>query len=484
MNAVKRWLQSRPTAAQAASLSKTATKKSFRFGIGARSSPHPGPLPRGEGERHSVLVHQNASFVTQRWLTFSLSPRERAGVRGRRAPSAEPHPKVTRWLEQAGSLSSVAVACLIFCGCAGKNYSPLAPSAPATEVSSTPTTSPASAPVKPPVPEVVTLHHDPAPVVGLDNVHAEPMPVPRVARTVPPPKPRVTFGRGWVPLRTFCERAGLGAPEQIAAGSAVVFRLPTRSGWAKLTVGTRLAQWNGAALWLGFAPLMIHGEPHLNALDAEKTLLPLAEPSSAFPLARRTIVLDPGHGGADAGTRDAQHRNEKDYALDWALRTERLLTNAGWKVFLTRRGDVDVSLAERTAFADRVQADLFISLHFNSTFPQTQAAGIETYCLTPTGMASTLARGFADDERTVFPNNSFDAANTAWAFRLHHALVTTTQARDDGVKRARFMGVLRYQNRPAVLVEGGFLSNVSDAANISSGEYRELLARALAEGLK
>ena len=331
---------------------------------------------------------------------------------------------------------------------------------------------------------MVTLHHDPAPVLGLDNVSAEPMPAPRVASTVAPPKPRVTFGRGWVPLRTFCERAGLGAPEQIAAGSAVVFRLPTRNGWAKLTVGTRLAQWNGAALWLGFAPQMIHGEPHLHALDAEKTLLPLAEPSAAFSLARRTIVLDPGHGGADVGTRDAQHRNEKDYALDWALRTERLLTNAGWKVFLTRRTDVDLSLAERTAFADRVQADLFISLHFNSTFPQTQASGIETYCLTPTGMTSTLARGFADDERAVFPNNSFDAANTAWAFRLHRSLVTTTQARDDGVKRARFMGVLRYQNRPAVLVEGGFLSNVADAANINSGDYRETLARALAEGLK
>ena len=99
-------------------------------------------------------------------------------------------------------------------------------------------------------------------------------------------------------------------------------------------------------------------------------------------------------------------------------------------------------------------------------------------------MASTLARGFADDERAVFPNNSFDAANTAWAFRLHHALISTTQVRDDGVKRARFMGVLRYQNRPAVLVEGGFLSNTSDAASINSSDYRETLARALAEGLK
>ena len=310
------------------------------------------------------------------------------------------------------------------------------------------------------------------------------MPAPVVANKPPPVKPRLTFGRGWVPLRVWSQRVGLAAPERIAAGSATVYRVPTREGWGKLTIGTRLAEWNGAALWLGFAPQLINGEPHIHGLDAEKTLLPLTEPGAAFALPHRTIVLDPGHGGADVGTRDAQHRNEKDFALDWALRAERHLTNAGWKVFLTRRSDVELSLAERTAFADRVKADLFVSLHFNSTFPQTQASGIETYCLTPSGMASTLARGFADDERAVFPNNAFDAANTAWAFRLHRALVATTQTRDDGVKRARFMGVLRYQNRPAVLVEGGFLSNTSDAANINSGDYRETLARALAEGLK
>jgi N-acetylmuramoyl-L-alanine amidase len=376
------------------------------------------------------------------------------------------------------SLSGV-MSGVILAGCAGKNYSPLAPSEQAKKVSTSPRTSshPAS-------PEVFTLAHEPAPVIGLDNIGSEPVPAPVVTNKVPPAKPRVSFGRGWIPLQVLTQRAGLGSPERIAAGSATTFRVSTQNGWGKITIGTRLAQWNGAVLWLGFAPQMIGAEPHIHALDAEKTLMPLTEPSTTFTLPRRTIVLDPGHGGADVGTRDAQNRFEKDFALDWALRTERLLTNAGWKVFLTRRSDVDMSLVERTAFADRVQADLFISLHFNSTFPQTQAAGIETYCLTPTGMASTLVRGFADDERAVFPNNSFDAANTAWAYRLHRAMVATTQAHDDGLKRARFMGVLRYQNRPAVLIEGGFLSNTSDAANISNSDYRETLARAVAEGLK
>jgi N-acetylmuramoyl-L-alanine amidase len=166
------------------------------------------------------------------------------------------------------------------------------------------------------------------------------------------------------------------------------------------------------------------------------------------------------------------------------LRAERLLTNAGWKVYLTRRSDVDVPLLERVSYADRVHADLFISLHFNSTFPQTQPSGIETYCLTPAGMPSTLVRGYADDERAQFPNNAFDAANLDWAMRIHRSLLSETHSHDDGIKRARFMGVLRYQNRPAVLVEGGFLSNGDEAANIGSAGFRERLAEAVANALK
>ena len=370
-------------------------------------------------------------------------------------------------------LGSLTGAVLL--GCANKGYSPLESPRDATAIQTG----------KPSSPEMVSLPQEPAPVVGLDNIDAGPPPVSRAGtNTGHTPPATAQFGRGWIPLRTWAERSGLSKPERIAAGSAVAFRIPTRNGWCKLTIGTRLAHWNGVAVWLGFAPQMIQGEPHINALDAEKTLTPLTEPVEKFSLPRRTIVLDPGHGGSDSGTRDAQNHFEKDFALDWALRTERLLTNAGWKVFLTRRTDVDVPLAERVSFADRVQADLFISLHFNSAFPQTAPSGIETYCLTPAGMPSTLVREFADDGRIIFPNNAWDAANMAWAHRIHRALLTQTAAHDDGVKRARFMGVLRYQNRPAVLVEGGFLSNAQDASDINSPAYRQSLAQALAQGLK
>lgn len=362
-------------------------------------------------------------------------------------------------------------------GCATKTYSPLDSPAAATGVSVAPE----------PPPEVIVLPHEPAAVIGLDNVEVETAPViittnaPVIA---PPPPAAVTFGHGWIALRTWTDRCALGHAERSVAGGATTYRITTRGGQCKLTVGSRLAQWNGTAVWLGFAPQMVQGEPRIHALDVEKTLLPLAEMAVVPETRTRTVVLDPGHGGADSGTRGGRNEMEKNFALDWALRTERLLTNAGWKVFLTRRTDADMSLTERVAFADRIHPDLFISLHFNSTFPQTQPSGIETYCLTPMGMPSTLARGYADDERALFSNNRFDTANLDWAFRVHRSLLAQTHAHDDGIKRARFMGVLRYQNRPAILVEGGFLSNSRDAANIQSGAYREALAQAVADALK
>jgi N-acetylmuramoyl-L-alanine amidase len=357
-------------------------------------------------------------------------------------------------------------------GCASKQYSPLTSPPAVARILEAPA----------PEPEIIVLPDEPGPVVGLDDVDAG---IPMISgMTNAPSTPSAIFGKGWIPLRTWSERSALGSSTRLVSGGVTAYRVTTRNGLCVLTIGSRLARWNGMTVWLGFAPQIIHGEPHIHALDAEKTLAVLADMTSIASATGRTVVLDPGHGGGDSGTRGAHNELEKNYTLDWALRIERLLTNAGWKVFLTRRTDGDSSLPERVAFADRAHADLFISLHFNSTFPQTQPTGIETYCLTPAGMPSTLARGYADNDHALFPNNGFDLLNMQWAFRIHRALLSQTHAHDDGIKRARFMGVLRYQQRPAILIEGGFLSNLHDAANIRSESYRESLARAVAEALK
>jgi N-acetylmuramoyl-L-alanine amidase len=84
----------------------------------------------------------------------------------------------------------------------------------------------------------------------------------------------------------------------------------------------------------------------------------------------------------------------------------------------------------------------------------------------------------------AFPNNAWDEANLRWAVRVHRALLTVNGGSDRGVRRARFLGVLRGQNCPAVLVEGGYLSNPAEARKISDPAYRQQLAEALAKALE
>jgi N-acetylmuramoyl-L-alanine amidase len=260
-----------------------------------------------------------------------------------------------------------------------------------------------------------------------------------------------------------------------------VLRAPT--GTLALKVGSRIGQYGGLEYWLGFAPQMVNGLPYIQAVDARKTLQPLLDAATYRP-PMGVIVIDPGHGGVDTGTRSlAPVANEKQYTLDWAQRLRPLLEARGWKVVLTRSSDMEVTLLERVLIADRTNAALFLSLHFNSGAPNRELAGIETYCLTPTGMPSHLVREYEDDLRQVFPNNAYDEDNLMLAERVHRSLLRHTGANDRGLRRARFMGVLRGQNRPAVLIEAGYLSNPQEARKIATPDYRQLLAEAVAQAL-
>ena len=251
-------------------------------------------------------------------------------------------------------------------------------------------------------------------------------------------------------------------------------------------IGSREATWNGVEINLGFAPEFIDGEVFLHGLDFQKCLEPLlCAPPLAFGT-NRIIVIDPGHGGSNVGTQSALDGHfEKEFTLDWALRLKPLLETNGWTVFLTRTSDVLVSNYDRVTFAEARHADLFVSLHFNSTPDRSRkTGGLETYCITPTGMPSTLTRGYADPWSEVLLNNAYDTQNLQLAFRIHSAVLRATGLEDRGVRHSRFETVLRGQNRPAILVEGGYLSNPREAALIESPEYRQKLAEAVAAALK
>ncbi len=253
----------------------------------------------------------------------------------------------------------------------------------------------------------------------------------------------------------------------------------------KVVPGSQRAMWDGTAVYLGIGPRTQDGRVEVFHRDIEKNFVPLLGPEPAVPKTPRLVVIDPGHGGTNSGSRSiVGNAYEKELTLDWARRLKPLLEARGWEVRMTRSEDTSAELSGRVAIAEQAGAALFVSLHFNSGFPNAQAAGLETYCLTPRGLPSNVTRDFPDDASQAWPNNAFDAANLRLAFRVHRRLLAATGAADRGVKRARFMGVLRGQNRPAILVEGGYLSNPEEARKIGTPAYRQKLAEAVAGALE
>ena len=329
-------------------------------------------------------------------------------------------------------------------------------------------------------------HTDPNPIPQLVSVAAEPFFAPAQDRNDPIlPEETFQIPTGLIPLSTWAQLCGFNNVRVVPNATPYTIDLEGDSGILTLVLGQRFAKWNGVNVGLGFGPAVKQGEMVVHSVDVLKNFYPLALGIFAIPKQTRTLVLDPGHGGSDPGSLTTGKLYEKDLTLDWALRVERLLAGTTWKVILSRREDRELSLMERVAIADRHDADIFISLHFNSLEKSgsRDENGIETFCLTPAGAPSNVTRGFEDDVRRYFPNNEFDSANILLASRIQESLVRTSGRRDRGVRRARFMTVLREQRRPAVLVEGGFLSSAVEGKLILDPAYREQIAIGLCNAL-
>jgi len=245
---------------------------------------------------------------------------------------------------------------------------------------------------------------------------------------------------------------------------------------------------NGVNHWLSAPILATRGKLWIAESDVLKTLDPvlqherLRKPGASV----RTIVLDPGHGGGDRGTR-GRSSFEKVMTLDVAKRVERDLAGSGLRVFLTRTADTTVALEDRVEFAQTKGADLYVSIHFNSGGGS--AEGIETYCTAPAGTSSTANfSGNSADRDTgqrnsiAVANNRFDDQNVWLGHCVQKSLLQATRAMDRGIRRARFY-VLRYATCPAILIEAGFLSNPVEEQRILRSEYRELLAKSIADGI-
>ena len=225
--------------------------------------------------------------------------------------------------------------------------------------------------------------------------------------------------------------------------------------------------------------ILRHGLLVASGLDVSKTLVPILSPKKVKQNLR-TICIDPGHGGEDTGKRDGG-RYEKTYTLLLAKELGRLLKSAGYRVVLTRTSDKSIELTDRPLVASRSKADLFVSLHFNGA-DVASAQGVEVYCMTPFGSSSTNAGGEGADSPTS-PGNRFDERNVQLAFELQKLLVQRLEREDRGLRRARF-AVLRDATMPAVLIEGGFMSNSAEARWIYSEPGRLKLAQSIVEALR
>ena len=211
------------------------------------------------------------------------------------------------------------------------------------------------------------------------------------------------------------------------------------------------------------------------------------------------IVLDPGHGGHDTGTIGPGGMREKDLVLDVAKRLGALLEQRlGSEVIYTRTDDTFVPLEQRTEIANQAKADLFLSIHANSS-PLRSAAGVETYYLSLTTSKAALelaARENAGSQQSIFELQNLlekialkDKVDESreFAAKIQTALYsfsakTDSHARDRGVRKAPFV-VLIGASMPSVLSEIGFISNVRDENAMKRSEYRQRLAEALYKGV-
>ena len=271
------------------------------------------------------------------------------------------------------------------------------------------------------------------------------------------------------------------------------------------------------------APIVVHHDtPHPNRRSLVRTEVQTApgyvEPASTHPPASQTnlepvvaspenqaghplVVIDPGHGGYDPGTQSTSGVLEKDLALQIATRLKASLEARGIRAQVTRGSDVFISLPERTLIANRAGADLFVSIHLNSS-PNTETTGIEVYYLNNTTDRATirLARmenGGADGYGAPDASNlnlnyiltdlrqNYKASEAA---SLAKMIDEQTVADLDsglglnvnalGAKMGPFY-VLVGAHMPAVLVECGFLSNPGEAQRLTGADYQNLLAGAI-----
>ncbi len=231
------------------------------------------------------------------------------------------------------------------------------------------------------------------------------------------------------------------------------------------------------------------GEYHMSVTDLLKVVDPVLRPhkiegAKAFD----TVIVDPGHGGRDAGAVNSLG-TEAGYNLIVARQVRDRLQKRGFKVVMTRNSDVFLTLQQRVTLANKYKNAIFVSIHFNSagSTGRSRARGIETFTLSPVGVAH-YGRSLKSSDLVPRRGNSQDSANIALATAVHWTSLLRLNENakmnipDRGVRRARY-SVLTGVKHPAILFEGGFLSHPKEKYLIHTKTYQTTLANAIGDAI-
>jgi N-acetylmuramoyl-L-alanine amidase len=284
-------------------------------------------------------------------------------------------------------------------------------------------------------------------------------------------RPYVTFGN----VAQFYQ-----FPEYTRVSRTVSLRSERRV--IRAQAGTSEFSINGVRFFANFPLLSSADEDLISVMDVSKIIEPVLRPSRIHNAEKiETVVLDPGHGGADQGA-SSSWGTEKGFALDVALAARTQLIRAGYRVEMTRVNDVAVSLEDRVNFANRFPHAVFVSIHFNSS---SGGAGLESYALAPEGVPSNASseHHVSAIDQGRHAGNALDGQNIALTASVHAAVLTKVSIFDRGVRHARFH-VLRNIKIPAVLLEGGFISDPAEGQRIATARYRQQLGAAIAQGIQ
>src|SRR5213595_2785610 len=247
--------------------------------------------------------------------------------------------------------------------------------------------------------------------------------------------------------------------------------------------GSREAMINGARSWLCFPLIEQDGKYLVSRTDVAKTIEPLVRPHRVPNVGKvDTVVLDPGHGGHDKG-QVSRYGAEKEFALDVARKLRPLLQAKGLRVIMTREGDYFVPLEVLAKIANAARNSIFVSIHFNATDRDPNATGFEIFSFTPRGAPSTSDDWVTPTALSMQAGSEVDAQSMALSACIYHSLLGHIPEFDRGIKRARF-AVLRLTRVPAVLVEGGFLTERGESQLIAKKDWRSKLAQAIGVGIE